>query len=54
VFENRVLRTIFGPQRNEIIDNLFSSLNVIKMMKSRRTGWAGHVAQGQIGVHTEF
>jgi hypothetical protein len=52
VFENRVLRKIFGPKRNEIIGgwrkqhneelhNLYSSPNIIRMIKSRR--WAGRV-----------
>jgi hypothetical protein len=56
VFENRVLRKIFGPKRdgvmgdwrklhNEDIHNLFSSPNIIRMIKSRRMRWAGHVAR---------
>jgi hypothetical protein len=55
VFENRVLRRIFGPKRdhvtgdwrklhNEELHNLYSSPNVIRMIKSRRMRWAGHVA----------
>jgi hypothetical protein len=55
VFENRVLR-IFGPKRdgvtggwrklhNEELHNLYSSLSVIRIIKSRRMRWAGHVAQ---------
>jgi hypothetical protein len=55
MFENRVLR-IFGPKRddvtgdwrklhNEELYNLCSSPNMIKMIKSRRTRWAGHVAR---------
>jgi hypothetical protein len=55
VFENGVLRRIFGPKRDEIIGswrkmhneelhNLYSSLNVIRMMKSKRMRWAGHIA----------
>jgi hypothetical protein len=54
VFENRVLR-IFGPKRdemtggwrklhNEELRNLYFSPSVIRMMKSRRMKWAGHVA----------
>jgi hypothetical protein len=55
VFENRVLR-IFGPTRDEVmgdwrklhneeLHNLYSSPNIIRMIKSRRMTWAGHVAQ---------
>jgi hypothetical protein len=55
VFENRVLRIIFEPQRDEIIGgwskqyneelhNLYSSPNKIRMVKSRRMRWAEHVA----------
>jgi hypothetical protein len=54
-FENRVLRTIFGPKRNDVtgewrklrneeLHKLYSSLNIIRQMKSRRMRWAGHVA----------
>jgi hypothetical protein len=56
VFENRVLRRIFGPNRdrvtggwrelhNEELHNLYSSPNIIRIMKSRRMRWAGHVAR---------
>jgi hypothetical protein len=56
VFENRVLRRIFGPKRddvtgdwrklhNEELHNLYSSPNIIRMVKSRRMKWAGHVAR---------
>jgi hypothetical protein len=56
VFENRVLRRIFGPKRDEVtggcrkqlndeLHNLYSSPNIIRMIKSRRMRWAGHVAQ---------
>jgi hypothetical protein len=55
VFENRVLRRIFGPKRNEVtgewqklhneeLHNLYSAPNIIRMIKSRRMRWAGHVA----------
>jgi hypothetical protein len=55
VFENRVLRIIFGPKReeatggwrelrNEELHNLYSSPNIIRMIKLRRVRWAGHVA----------
>jgi hypothetical protein len=54
VFENRVLRRIFGPKGNDVIGgwrklhnkelhNLYSSLSTIRMIKSRRMRWAGHV-----------
>jgi hypothetical protein len=56
VFENRVLRTIFGPRRDEVtrgwrelhneeLHNLYSSPNIIRMIKSRRMRWAVHVAR---------
>jgi hypothetical protein len=55
VFENRVLRGIFGPKRDEVtgewrklhngeLHNLYSSPDIIRQMKSRRLRWAGHVA----------
>ena len=55
VFENRVLRNIFGPKRNDVtamwiklqkqeLDDLYSSLNIIRVIKSRRLRWTGHVA----------
>jgi hypothetical protein len=56
VFENRVLRRIFGPKRddvtgewrklhNEELHILYSSPNIIRRIKSRRMRWAGHVAR---------
>jgi hypothetical protein len=47
VFENRVLRRIFGTRglrerHNEELHNLYSSPNIIRMTKSRRVRWAGH------------
>jgi hypothetical protein len=54
VFENRVLRKIFGPMReedgswrklhNDELHNLYSSSNIVRVIKSRRMRWAGHVA----------
>jgi hypothetical protein len=55
VFENRVLRRIFGPKRDEVtggwrklpneeLHNLYSSPSIIRVIKSRRIRWAGHVA----------
>jgi hypothetical protein len=59
VFENRALRRISGPKRkkeiggcrklhNEELYNLQSSPSIIRMMKSRRVGWAGYVAWTRI------
>jgi hypothetical protein len=55
VFENRVLRKIYGPKRekdglwrklhNDELHSLYSSLNIVMVIKSRRMGWAGHVAR---------
>jgi hypothetical protein len=56
VFENRVLRRICGPMRdgvtggwrklrNEELRTLYSSANIIRIIKSRRMRWAGHVAR---------
>jgi hypothetical protein len=56
VFENRVLRRIFGPKRdgvtggwrklhNEELHNLYPSPSIIIIIKSRRMRWGGHVAR---------
>jgi hypothetical protein len=56
VFENRMLRRIFGLKRDEVMGewrklhnkelrDLYSSPSIIRMIKSRRMRWAGHVAQ---------
>jgi hypothetical protein len=56
VFENRVLRRIFGPKRDEVtggwrklhneeLQNLYSSPSIIRMIKPMRMRWAGHVAR---------
>jgi hypothetical protein len=53
VFENRVLRNIFGPKQevaeswrklhNDELQSLYSSPNIVRVIKSRRIRWAGHV-----------
>jgi hypothetical protein len=56
MFENRVLRRIFGPKRDEVtggwrklhneeLHKFYTSPNIIRMIKSRRMRWAGHVAR---------
>jgi hypothetical protein len=56
VFENRVLRRIFGPKRVEVmgewrklysgkLHNLYPSPDIIRQIKSRSMRWAGHVAR---------
>jgi hypothetical protein len=56
VFENRALRRIFGPKRDEVtggwrklneeeFHNLYSLPNIIRIIKSRTMRWAGHVAR---------
>jgi len=64
VFENRVLRRVFGPKRyevteewrklhNEELGDLYSLPNIVRVVKPRRMSWAGHVArmgEGR-GVH---
>jgi hypothetical protein len=56
VFENRVLRRIFGPKRDDVtgelrklhseeLHDLYSLPSIIRIIKSRRMRWAGHVAR---------
>jgi hypothetical protein len=56
VFENRVLRRLFGPKRDEVtggwrklhneeLHDLYSSPSIIRIIKSRWMGWAGHAAR---------
>jgi hypothetical protein len=56
VFENRVLRRKLGPKREEVArgwrslhieeyHNVYASQNIIRVIKSRRMRWAGHVAR---------
>jgi hypothetical protein len=61
-----VLRRIFGPKRDEVTEywiklhneelhNLYSSLNIIRMIKSMRMRWEGHVARmGRRGMHIGY
>jgi len=56
VFQNMVLRRIFGPRRDEVtgewrrlyneeLNDLYSSTNIVRVIKSRRMRWAGHVVR---------
>ena len=56
VFENMASRRIFGPRRDEVtgerrrlhneeLNDLYSSPNIVRVIKSRRMRWAGHVAR---------
>jgi hypothetical protein len=66
VFENRVLRRIFGSKRDEVtggsrklhneeLHNLYNSPSIIRMIKSRRMRWAGDVARmGRSGMHIGY
>jgi len=56
VFENMVLGRIFGPRRDEVtgewrrlhnyeLNDLYSSPNIVRVIKSRRMRWAGYVAR---------
>ncbi|KDR20683.1 hypothetical protein L798_05094 [Zootermopsis nevadensis] len=63
VFQNRVLRRIIGSKReddgawrklhNDELKNMYSSPSIVRVIKSRRMRWAGHVAcmDGTRGVH---
>ena len=55
MFENMLLRRIFGPRRDEVtgewrrlhneeLNDLYSSPNIVRVIKSRRMGWTGHEA----------
>jgi hypothetical protein len=66
VFENRVLRRTFGPKRDEVtggwrklvneeLHNFYYSPSIIRMIKSRRMRWVGHVARiGRRGMHMGY
>ena len=56
MFENRVLRRIFGPRRDEVtgelrklyneeLNNLYCSHNIVRVIKLRRMRWVGQVAR---------
>ena len=56
VFENRMLRRVFGPKRDEVtgewrklhneeLKDLYSLPNIVRVVKSRRKRWAKHVAR---------
>jgi hypothetical protein len=56
LFENRVLRSIFGPKRDQVTGNwrklqnvelndLYFSPNIVRVIKSRRMKWVGYVAR---------
>jgi len=56
VLENRVVRRIFGPRRDEVtrewrklhieeLNGLYTSPNIVRVIRSRRIKWAGHVAR---------
>jgi hypothetical protein len=66
VFENRMLRRVFGPKRDEMVGgwgklhnedrhNFYSMSSIIRMLESRRMRWVGHAAHmGERGMHIGF
>jgi hypothetical protein len=67
VFENRVLRTVFGPKRDEVtgewrklhneeLNDLYSLPNIVRVVKSRIMRWVGHMARmrQERGVHKDL
>jgi hypothetical protein len=63
VFENRVVKTILGPKRDEVIGdwrklyneelhNLYCSPSIIRIIKSRRVRGAGHIARMEMDRDT--
>ena len=64
VFENRVMRKVFGPKRDEVtgewrelhneeLNDLYSLPNIVRVVRSRQMRWAGHVVRmgEDRGVH---
>jgi hypothetical protein len=65
VFENRVLRRIFRPRRDEVtggwrklrneeLHDLYSSPSIIRIIKPRKMRWAGHVGHGRRGMRIGY
>jgi uncharacterized membrane protein len=66
VFENRVLRRIFGPKRDEVtgewrklhneeLRDMYSLTSIIRIIKSRRMRWVGYVARiGRRGTRIDY
>jgi hypothetical protein len=66
MFENRVLRRIFGTKRDEVtgvwrelqneeLHNVYSSPSIIRMIESVKMGWTGHVSRmGSIRLHVGY
>ena len=64
VFENRILRRIFGPKGdaneewrrlyNEELHSLYRSPNIVRLIKSRKLRWTGHVARMEKGSRAYF
>ena len=66
VFENMVLRGIYGPKRDEVtgewrkvhneeLNDLYSSPNIVRMIKSRKMRWAAYIARmGRVEAYTGF
>jgi hypothetical protein len=65
VFENRVLRRIFGPKgdevtggwrklHNEELHDLYAPPHIIKMIKARKLKWAGQVVRMEKGTHIGY
>jgi hypothetical protein len=64
VFENRVLRGIFGPKRDEVTgvqknyimrsNDIYFSSTIVRVIKLRRMKWLGHVSMGRVRACTGF